>query len=47
MDILEFAFWFAVIAFFAVGVIGRLVDIMIKAARKERRFRKWMRKFTR
>ena len=47
MDILEFAFWFAVVTFFAVGVIGRLVDIMIKAARKERRFRKWKRKFTR
>ena len=46
MDILEFAFWFAVITFFAVGVIWRLIDIMIKAARKERRFYKWKRKFT-
>lgn len=45
MDVLEFAFWFAVIAFFAVGVIWRLTDIMIKAARKERRFQKWKRKF--
>lgn len=40
MDILEFAFWFAVIAFFAVGVIWRLADIMIKAARKERAWKK-------
>lgn len=46
MDVLEFAFWFAVAAFFAVGVIGRLVEIMIKAARNERRFLKWKRKFT-
>lgn len=40
MDILEFAFWFAVIAFFAVGVIWRLIDIMIKAARKEMAWKK-------
>lgn len=46
MDVLEFAFWFAVITFFAVGVFWRLADIMIKAARKERRYQKWKRKFT-
>lgn len=46
MDVLEFAFWFAVVSVFAAGAIIELVKIMIKAARKERRFNKWKRKFT-
>lgn len=40
MDVLEFAFWFGCLGLFLTGAVMELLKIMIKAARKERRFRK-------
>lgn len=40
MDILEFAYWSGCIGLFLAGAFLELIKIMIKAAKKERRYRK-------
>ena len=46
MDVLEFIFWSGCLGLFLAGAVMELVKIMIRAYKKERRFHKWKRKFT-
>ena len=46
MDVLEFIFWSGCLGLFLAGAVMELLKIMIRALKKERRFYKWKRKFT-
>ena len=46
MDVLEFIFWSGCLGLFLAGAVMELLKIMFRTYKKERRFHKWKRKFT-